>query len=509
MPVPRRSTGATADPIINLAHTIESRARAVNRELSYREKMGIGQFDNYAMASGDIVALRDLGLRLDNTPLNSPLPTEEQFEIRREFREKYGSSVRDHLSRVFVGGKSPLEPAALLPHHQAVLDDLRKGTTTSRLNALRVRIMHEAALREHDRWFPVFNSLTVRDECLYDRTEQDKDTGEDVVIPGVFSKGSRCFVNYCRQITRAVNAKLYSDRDDWTTRYRILRDELGNHSYFGVVEEGGKHGRLHIHVLHWLRVLPDDFVDPNRRLSVPYRREIQKMKPMWPYGTSCPIAVRYDGMTDTYANAGWAWPVKRGKGNAVTSVVARAPGAIAEYLTKYITKSYCTPVADRIHSQRTRMSQDFGLGIHARVVDEMSPSVLIHFGCRVVSSNHLVHPDNPRYRLLPRYIRQLALRRLIKIWPDVVASNPIYANFPSPRDYFISLPRSQNMVHKLNKGELSEPVPDWTGYSALSTEEYFEKAVSETSAIIKSVCLKHDIDITCLDRRLTGTGRIL
>jgi len=94
-------------------------------------------------------------------------------------------------------------------------------------------------------WYVVFNTLTVNKEAY----------------TKVFTKGSKVWQEYVRKCDKFFGVAANGSYSK-ALKARAKGDEF--HNYFAVVEEGGKTGRLHIHVLHFFKTLPDSFSDPNR-----------------------------------------------------------------------------------------------------------------------------------------------------------------------------------------------------------------------------------------------------
>lgn len=166
-------------------------------------------------------------------------------------------------------------------------------------------------------WYAVFNTLTV----------------ESASLDYVFKPGSGAWHNYIVSIDR-----LFGINSHGSWRKALTERKKGNefHTYFAVVERGSKTGRLHIHVLHLFKDMPKTFSDPNTALTVPYRREIFKLKPYWSYGKSSPIAVRF-GPGDAFAKSGWRWPTAKDR---INPLKLSTHGAMVNYIAKYVSKSY-------------------------------------------------------------------------------------------------------------------------------------------------------------------------
>lgn len=221
-----------------------------------------------------------------------------------------------------------------------MIEMMKQKMIEARKSELKWRLKSELRQRVNEGWYVVFNTLTVRTECMDE----------------VFAKGSDAWRKYVGKISYHVNNSVDNDNNS-------LCD---NHSYFGVVERGDKTGRLHIHAVHCVRVLPEGCQDPNYGARVPYKRVIEEMRKFWTYGFSMPIAVRH-GSGDAYAKIGWQWPViDRIK---CERLQPNSPDALAEYVSKYVNKAYEENV-ERIW--RTKMSRGFGNKVLERATSKMT-----------------------------------------------------------------------------------------------------------------------------------------
>ncbi len=159
----------------------------------------------------------------------------------------------------------------------------------------------------------------------------------------------------------SIAFKLYIQKFD-----RIFTKE--NHVYFAVVERGAKGNREHIHVLHMLKQIPESWkCDPNKALSEPYKRQIPEIFKYWSYGFSCPIAVRIS-QSDAWGKIGFRWPVKITNNNPQPLEVSNG-GKLANYLSKYITKSLLEKGGSR---WKIRQRQNLGLSIINQTVDQLN-----------------------------------------------------------------------------------------------------------------------------------------
>ncbi len=215
-------------------------------------------------------------------------------------------------------------------------EKLKEASIKSRRSELKERLrdeLHEAHTRG---WFVVFNTLTV----------------DSLWLDKIFSPHSTHFKNYLRNVYRSCGRAAGLDSK--------TADKTHNdfHRYFAVVERGTEGGRLHIHVLHFCKYLPENSIDPNKHLIDFTRRQLDSFRYFWRYGFSTPIMIRY-GHTDSWAQAGYAWPLTKDLQPLQTSGIMQ----VASYITKYITTSQerttlCKQTQQTIW--RTRMSRQFG-----------------------------------------------------------------------------------------------------------------------------------------------------
>lgn len=206
------------------------------------------------------------------------------------------------------------------------------------------RVHCEAAYRARQNWFIVFNTLTVRNEAFAD----------------VFSPRSKAFATYIRHIDRDVNRAC-----------RNLPPSDTNHTYVATIEHGSQSGRLHIHILHFLRVLPGYSRDPNRDRLIPDLRQVDHFRQYWPYGFSTPIAVRYSA-SDAFGRAGWRWPIDR---KTRAPYQSKGVGSVAGYVVKYILKAYASDKR-KDYAWRTRKSRYLGQALLSMFTQNLSLNAL-------------------------------------------------------------------------------------------------------------------------------------
>jgi len=228
-------------------------------------------------------------------------------------------SVEDVMAE-FFGGIAP--PKGQLDEVEAALcAHMSSVARVSRVASARVALSLALGYHCARGAFVFFNTLTVSDDWMSE----------------VFSVGSDLWQRYLRRWGDA-------------------------HPYLGVVEAGGKTGRLHIHVVHMLDRLPEGCMDPNYGLRVPNRREVASVKLFWEHGFSCPIAVRFSPV-DAFGKIGWRWPFDA---RTEKELVVKPPVALASYLSKYLTSSVQSA---KRSSYQWRMRKSHRLG--CEIIDEI------------------------------------------------------------------------------------------------------------------------------------------
>ena len=175
-----------------------------------------------------------------------------------------------------------------LPISQLMAYQQHKKDTRLKLNYK----LHEA---EHNNWYPIFSTLTIKDINALDKTYKDG----------------------WRQYKRKV--------ENWAGKENI-------EYYYAVPEKGTKNQRDHLHVLWILKDIPDEAkrCPNNRKIFNEGKQEITGMKRLWNYGISQNLAVRY-GEGDVWARIHkWTLPTNPGRKFSTDCFVT--------YLTKELTK---------------------------------------------------------------------------------------------------------------------------------------------------------------------------
>ena len=179
---------------------------------------------------------------------------------------------------------------------------------------LTVQRIHNAMEIAHAKgWYFVFDTLTLDDHRIGDFYDD------------------RCAIrDYCRSVGRLVAQALGRP---------VKQSTADIYQYICVPEYGGKHGRLHFHLVHLMAELPSHQVDPNfgRPSNARNLQELDTLKGLWPYGFCCPIAVRYQCDAFT-VRRGWLWPTQKGRFGVAKAREVKPMVAVAHYVAKYVNK---------------------------------------------------------------------------------------------------------------------------------------------------------------------------
>lgn len=277
---------------------------------------------------------------------------------------------------VFEGAQAPGQ-AQLSAAETAVVEMMANRTRSARAGALTRLLELEMAETAYKGWFMLFNTLTVSPEHYNT----------------VFTPESTCFKDYIRRIDKVFARAAYGS----------FKKALGKdyHTYFAVTEEGGKHGRLHIHVLHCFKELPS-YTDPNAGRVAPRYRELHQFREHWPYGYSTPIMVRYS-LADAYGKRGYRWPLDHKTGKPLQ---AKGPLVVAGYMAKYISKGYVSKKRS-LYQWRVKKSRQFGLNLITTTMTKLTTETLLQ-----VAQNPLLRISLNNQPLPPSLTRVQALRTL-------------------------------------------------------------------------------------------------
>lgn len=299
-------------------------------------------------------------LRLDSNSTIDHRPS-WAFEFRRYQRRWPVARLMDH----FGYARLPAVPDVW----SKMLAD---GALSARRSEYMSRLDIEIAQAVEAGWFVVMDTLTIGE------------SKEDA-----FFEDPNVFRDHVRRVGRLVNVAC-------GRKAGVPFDDVFR--YFAVPEYGKQKGRLHFHVIYFMKRLPRHSVDPNIGMRVPRRREVATLK-IWQYGFSSPLAVRFSG--DAFTAAGWAWPVDK----MDRPLVCKPPIAVARYVSKYVNKSFVERVEwlktnglMRSKLFRVRMSRNFGLRLD---LSTLSLQGLWEVSCLHVSVTRSA-----------RLLRRLALRQM-------------------------------------------------------------------------------------------------
>lgn len=326
--------------------------------------------------------------------------------IRTEFM-RLGSS-ESHCKRlfgVFIKRKKTKKP----PFEAQYLKTLRTSGVQARCNTIKKLIEYEGRQRCYENWHLVFDTLTVEDKNLN----------------VVFQKGSKAFKNYIRSVSRSIGRRIYGSvrKSDAAIRHGDC-----SHSYIAVIERGSQMGRLHIHVLHYCKVLPENCSDPNRKKGHPVNREIIGFKKFWKYGFSMPIACRFSS-ADAYGKMGWKWPVMQ-ENKLYVSIPRSNVQQLSNYIGKYIVKAYhSNRSAKGNYLWRIRKSQKLGMKMITKALSnatsKMLEEILIHVETPIFKVRGKKIPHSLiRREAMKIYIKKMNRRSMSRTWKYLISQKP-------------------------------------------------------------------------------------
>lgn len=347
----------------------------------------VDRLDSVSRISFNIVCerLSAILLRLDN---NSVITYRSDIEWFRSCPK----TLKDHIIQLFPGSVYYVNGYPKDRFIEYYFERLKEASIAGRKRELcsRLELAGECFLQDRG-WFAVFNTLTV-DDANYSK---------------VFSKGSKAWQSYIEKCDH-----LFGRASFGSVRSARLAKKRGEfyHEYFAVTERGSTSGRLHIHVLHFFRDMPDSFSDPNFGARVPSRREIVSMRNLWSYGFSSPICVRFS-QNDAYGRKGWIWPVSV-TALGLQPIKGTVPLALMKYVAKYVSKRYDGSVTDRGYLWRVKLSRNLG---HQKVLQYLD-QVPIQQKVRILRHQLKILVNR---KPLPKLLtRRLLLRQLIKSSSD-------------------------------------------------------------------------------------------
>ncbi len=254
-----------------------------------------------------------------------------------------------------------------------VLGEFSRATARKSWEA---RLQLEAFEATENQWFIVFDTITY-----------DPGQFSDQVMYGKY------WAQYRTSVQNAVVRRIFGSVKKFKSSGQQYHDCV---RYFAVPELH-KDGRTHLHILWFLKELPDvsSTACPNIFRDVPNRRQIDGWPP-FKYGRiAMRLAVRYTGDAFT-KRLGWRWPV----GSDGQRIPFNDVFAIARYVAKYLDK----PRPEALKSCRVRTSQSLGLTRLQSYLQTLS----------IPQLTMLVR--NPRFHVKPRAIVGVRIpKALLKI----------------------------------------------------------------------------------------------
>lgn len=260
-------------------------------------------------------------------------------------------SAKEIHANTFVDLPEPGK-AQLTDLEEAVTENMTMVGQAQRATRHQLLLQYEIAYRTKLNWFLIFNTLTVSDGNYHK----------------IFSKGSTAFKTYIQRVSDLIGHSAQQPK----------------HTYMAVVEHGAKHDRLHIHVVHCLEQLPKAARDPNTGLPLPNKRELDCFKPLWEYGWSSPIMVRYSP-NDAFGRTGYRWPHDNRKGKPLKM---SSPLALASYMSKYILKSHASK-RRKSYQWRVRKSQKLGIPLIREMLQSLSTKELLTIASTTTTTTRL------------------------------------------------------------------------------------------------------------------------
>ena len=245
------------------------------------------------------------------------------------------------------------------------------------------RVQVEAIEATRKGWFVVFDTIT------YDPNEFT-----DEVMYGPHWK------RYLRAVQHSVVRSVYGS----LANFRRSGDSFADSIRYFAVPEAHKDGRTHLHILWFLKDLPDcsSRSCPNQHRAQPTRREVSGW-PQYPYGRICKrLAVRYTGDAFTRRLA-WRWPVDA---KTRQRIPARPVIAIARYMAKYLSK----PRPETLKCRRIRTSPALGLGPIRRTLSTLTSNQLAAL-CTIPQLLNRSHPRHLWGIRIPGSLLKLQVQR--------------------------------------------------------------------------------------------------
>jgi len=195
------------------------------------------------------------------------------------------------------------------------------------------RLQLEAFEATENQWFIVFDTITY-----------DPGQHSDEVMYGKY------WAQYRTSVQNAVVRRAFGS----VKQFKLSGQNYTDYVRYFAVPELHKDGRTHLHILWFMKELPDVSSNacPNMFRDVPNRRQIDGWPPFQYGRIAMRIAVRYSGDAFT-KRLGWRWPL----GSDGQRIPFNDVFAIARYVAKYLDK----PRPEALKSCRVRTSQSLGL----------------------------------------------------------------------------------------------------------------------------------------------------
>ena len=263
----------------------------------------------------------------------------------------------------------------------------------SRANWICSRIQYESAERctGLDPWGVVFNTLTFDSAEIHEH------------------HGTEYWSEYIENVENAVSLIVYGCKWKTARNRRLPRV----HTYIGIVERG-KQGRIHYHVMHFMKKVPHAHTaanDPNRNIKVPYRRLLTPWYSFWTgpgRGYSYPVAFRYSG-SDYYALRGFRWPVQGSLGpKSRQPLKATSVDKAGAYMAKYLAKGRAHWAPKGGSHWRTRVTKGFGMAPLKRIAAKLPAAILTLAGKLAIRHDQikLLGRTLPPHLLLKHVLRR-------------------------------------------------------------------------------------------------------
>lgn len=307
-------------------------------ELGYLEEKGTG-FEPWIV---DYELLSEMAAELSTD--------ETRFKEIRTLYKEFPKRVSDHIKLLFdckLNYKFDMAKASLRLRvvNKMVIERSKRSRRADKV----FRTDEEVKEAIKKGWFMIFSTYTFRLES--DCKEFNDNKG--------FNKWKRAID---RDVMIACGLKTWKDRRG--------ASPSDYHRYITVLEAGDKHGRLHLHALHFVKRLPNFCSDPNHGKNGT-KQELVGWHRYWTLGLSKNLMIR-TGNYDAYGRIGFGQVVKQvgecpRTGRPLYESVNCDGQVIGRYLSKYITQSL-----ERTQFWRTKMNRGFGLTRVKKVIRKLT-----------------------------------------------------------------------------------------------------------------------------------------